>query len=59
VRTGGVAPIGHPQPVRTLIDTWLGKYNVVWAAAGHVHTVFPTSYAELIRITSGEPAEVG
>jgi prolyl-tRNA editing enzyme YbaK/EbsC (Cys-tRNA(Pro) deacylase) len=55
---GGVAPTGHPQPIRTLIDTWLDKYDVVWAAAGHVHTVFPTSFAELIRITGGEPAEV-
>ena|SRR5215472_5586208 len=56
---GGVAPVGHPQPVRTLIDTWLGKHDVVWAAAGHVHTVFPTSFDELIEITGGEPAEVG
>ncbi|HWF82407.1 MAG TPA: YbaK/EbsC family protein [Streptosporangiaceae bacterium] len=56
---GGVAPVGHPQPIRTLIDTWLDKYDVVWAAAGHAHTVFPTSFAELVRITAGEPAEVG
>lgn len=56
---GGVAPVGHPRPVRTLIDTWLDKYDEVWAAAGHVHTVFPTSYAELIRLTGAEPAEVG
>jgi len=55
---GGVAPVGHPQPVRTLIDNSLDRYDVVWAAAGHVHTVFPTSYAELVRITGGEPAEV-
>jgi hypothetical protein len=38
---------------------WLDKYDVVWAAAGHVHTVFPTSFAELIRITGGAPADVG
>jgi prolyl-tRNA editing enzyme YbaK/EbsC (Cys-tRNA(Pro) deacylase) len=56
---GGVAPVGHPQPVRTLVDTWLDKYDVVWAAAGHPHTVFPTSFAELIRITAGTPADVG
>ncbi|MBV9204427.1 MAG: YbaK/EbsC family protein [Actinobacteria bacterium] len=56
---GGVAPVGHPAPVRTLVDTWLDKYDVIWAAAGHPHTVFPTSYAELIRITNGTPAEVG
>ena len=56
---GGVAPVGHPAPVRTLVDTWLDKYDVVWAAAGHPHTVFPTSFAELIRITGGAPADVG
>jgi prolyl-tRNA editing enzyme YbaK/EbsC (Cys-tRNA(Pro) deacylase) len=57
-RIGGVAPVGHPQPVRTLVDTALADYEVVWAAGGHVHTVFPTSFAELVRITSGTPAAV-
>jgi prolyl-tRNA editing enzyme YbaK/EbsC (Cys-tRNA(Pro) deacylase) len=56
---GGVAPVGHPQPLRTLVDVWLDKYDVVWAAAGHAHTVFPTSFAELVRITGGTAAEVG
>ena len=56
---GGVAPVGHPQPLRTLVDVWLDKYDVVWAAAGHVHTVFPTSFAELIRITGGARADIG
>ena len=56
---GGVAPVGHPRPVRTLVDTWLEKYDVVWAAAGHPHTVFPTTFAELVRITAGTPADVG
>lgn len=56
---GGVAPVGHPQPLRTLVDVWLDKYDVVWAAAGHAHTVFPTSFAELVRITGGTPADVG
>ena len=56
---GGVAPVGHPSPIRTLVDTWLGKYDVIWAAAGHPHAVFPTSYDELLRITGGTPAEVG
>lgn len=55
---GGVAPVGHPEPLRTVVDTWLEPYGVVWAAAGHVHTVFPTSFAELVRITSGTPAAV-
>ncbi len=57
-RIGGVAPVGHPQPVRTLVDTALADYQVIWAAGGHVHTVFPTSFAELVRITAGTPAAV-
>jgi prolyl-tRNA editing enzyme YbaK/EbsC (Cys-tRNA(Pro) deacylase) len=56
---GGVAPVGHPAPIRTLVDAWLAKYDVVWAAAGHPHAVFPTSFDELLRITGGTPAEVG
>jgi prolyl-tRNA editing enzyme YbaK/EbsC (Cys-tRNA(Pro) deacylase) len=56
---GGVAPVGHPEPLRTLVDTWLDKYDEVWAAAGHAHTVFPTSFAELVRITAGTPADIG
>ncbi|PRX96985.1 YbaK/EbsC family protein [Allonocardiopsis opalescens] len=55
---GGVAPVGHPSPVRTLVDTWLARHPVVWAAAGHPHTVFPTSFAELVRITGGEAVDV-
>ena len=55
---GGVAPVGHPEPVRTLVDIWLERHDVVWAAAGHPHTVFPTSYTELLRMTGGTPAEV-
>ena len=56
---GGVGPVGHPAPIRTVVDTWLEKYDVIWAAAGHPHTVFPTSFAELVRITDGTPAEIG
>ncbi|MFC4532172.1 YbaK/EbsC family protein [Sphaerisporangium dianthi] len=55
---GGVAPVGHPAPIRTLVDTWLAKHEVVWAAAGHVHTIFPTTYDELLRVTGGTPTEV-
>ncbi len=55
---GGVAPVGHPAPIRTMVDLWLDKYDVVWAAGGHQNTVFPTSYAELLGLTGGEPANV-
>lgn len=56
---GGVAPVGHPEPLRTVIDIALAQYDEVWAAAGHPHCVFPTSYDELLRITGGEAAELG
>jgi prolyl-tRNA editing enzyme YbaK/EbsC (Cys-tRNA(Pro) deacylase) len=56
---GGVAPIGHPAPIGTLVDVELARYDRVWAAAGHPHAVFPTSYEELLRLTAGTAAEVG
>jgi prolyl-tRNA editing enzyme YbaK/EbsC (Cys-tRNA(Pro) deacylase) len=56
---GGVGPVGHPAPIRTLVDNWLARYDVIWAAAGHPHAVFPTSFSELMRITSGTAADVG
>ena len=56
---GGVAPLGHPEPIGTLVDIELARHEQVWAAAGHPHTVFPTTYDELLRLTGGTPAEVG
>ena len=55
---GGVAPVGHPAPVRTFVDTDLAAYDEVWAAAGHAKTVFPTTFDELVRITGGTPTAV-
>jgi prolyl-tRNA editing enzyme YbaK/EbsC (Cys-tRNA(Pro) deacylase) len=56
---GGVAPVGHLTPVDTVVDRALDRYDVVWAAAGHPRSVFPTTYAELLRMTGGVPADVG
>ena len=56
---GGVAPVGHPHPLPTLVDVELSRFDVVWAAGGHPHYVFPTHYDELLRITAGQAAEVG
>jgi prolyl-tRNA editing enzyme YbaK/EbsC (Cys-tRNA(Pro) deacylase) len=56
---GGVAPIGHPEPIGTLVDVELARHDVVWASAGHPSSVFPTSYDELLRLTAGMAAEVG
>jgi prolyl-tRNA editing enzyme YbaK/EbsC (Cys-tRNA(Pro) deacylase) len=55
---GGVAPVGHSTPVRTVIDVTLAEHLQIWAAAGHPRSVFPTSYAELLRLTGGSAIEV-
>ena len=55
---GGVAPLAHPKPLRTLVDTALAQYEEVWAAGGIPHAVFPITYPELVRVTAGDPADV-
>ena len=57
---GGVAPIGWlTSPVITLIDEALNDYEVIWAAAGHPHAVFPTTYSELLGCTNANSMMVG
>ncbi len=56
---GGVAPIGWVSPAKILIDQALDDYEVVWAAAGHPHAVYPTTFAELIECTGAAPMIVG
>ena len=56
---GGVAPVGHPAPISTLVDVELSRHEQVWAAAGHPSAVFCTSFDELLRLTAGTAAEVG
>jgi prolyl-tRNA editing enzyme YbaK/EbsC (Cys-tRNA(Pro) deacylase) len=56
---GGVAPIGWVSPATILIDQALNDYEVVWAAAGHPHAVYPTTFTELLECTSAQPMVVG
>jgi prolyl-tRNA editing enzyme YbaK/EbsC (Cys-tRNA(Pro) deacylase) len=56
---GGVAPIGHPTALITLVDSALARYDVVWAAAGHAKTVYPTTFGELLALTGGRAGELG
>ncbi len=55
---GGVAPVGHPAPVRTLVDRTLATFAEIWAAGGIPHAVVPLTYDELLKVTDGEPADV-
>jgi prolyl-tRNA editing enzyme YbaK/EbsC (Cys-tRNA(Pro) deacylase) len=55
---GGVAPLGYPKPMRTLLDRDLAQYREIWAAGGIPHAVFPTTYTELMRVTAATETEV-
>lgn len=55
---GGVAPVGHPSKVRTVVDVALAAFPVVWAGAGDEHTMFATSYHDLLTVTDGTAATV-
>ena len=56
---GGVSPVGWISAATILIDEALNDYEVVWAAAGHPHSVYPTTYYELIQCTGAQPMLVG
>lgn len=56
---GGVSPVGWVSEATIVIDLALNDYDVVWAAAGHPHTVFPTTYSELLFATNARPLVVG
>ena len=53
---GGVPPLGHAEPLLTLIDEALDAFETVWAAAGTPNAVFEITPAELLRLTGGTKA---
>jgi prolyl-tRNA editing enzyme YbaK/EbsC (Cys-tRNA(Pro) deacylase) len=55
---GGVAPLGHPQPIRTILDISLQAHPLLWAGAGDHNSMFSISYSELQRITAARPLKV-
>ena len=55
---GGVAPVGHPAPLRTAMDEGLLRFPVVWAAAGSPRAVFPVAPEELARALGVVPGAV-
>jgi prolyl-tRNA editing enzyme YbaK/EbsC (Cys-tRNA(Pro) deacylase) len=55
---GGVAPVGHPAPIRTVIDRALAAYTTIWAAGGTPHTVVPLTFEQLTGLTGGTHVQV-
>jgi prolyl-tRNA editing enzyme YbaK/EbsC (Cys-tRNA(Pro) deacylase) len=55
---GGIPPIGHAGPVRVVMDPDLGRYPVVWAAAGTSRAVFPVPPATLRVLANATVAPI-
>jgi prolyl-tRNA editing enzyme YbaK/EbsC (Cys-tRNA(Pro) deacylase) len=55
---GGVAPVGHPTRLRSVVDVALMRFSVLWAGGGDKHTMFATSFDELLALTEGTAVEV-
>ncbi len=55
---GGVAPVGHPQPIPTIVDRALAAFDQLWAAGGIPHAVFPLTYRELLLLTGGRELDI-
>ena len=55
---GGVSPVAHLNKNKVLIDASLSRYEHVYAAAGHPHTIFKISYKQLIKLTKGTEEDI-
>ncbi len=55
---GGVAPIAHLKELNILIDQSLGRFQSVFAAAGHPNSIFKIEYNQLVQMTKGEVKEI-
>lgn len=55
---GGVPPVGHREPVTTLIDRDLIEFDEIWAAAGTPNAVFRLTPSDLIALTGGTVADI-
>ncbi len=55
---GGVAPVGHPAHVRTLVDESLREHATVWAAGGTPRTIVPLTVDQLVALTDGRELRV-
>ena len=55
---GGVAPVGHPAPLRTVVDIDLAGFALLWAGGGDHHTMFSATYEDLLRLTGGQAAAI-
>ena len=55
---GGVSPIGHIKKINILVDISLSRFENIYAAAGHPHSIFKTTYKQLLQLTDGKEKDI-
>lgn len=55
---GGVPPVGHKRQIPIVIDDTLGRFEIVYAAAGSANAIFPIPYASLVKVSQGNVTDV-
>jgi len=55
---GGVSPVAHLKKIRTLVDSSLSRFENVYAAAGHPHSIFKITYKQLVKLTNGKEEDI-
>ena len=55
---GGVSPIGHIEKINILVDKSLSRFENIYAAAGHPHSIFKITYKKLLKLTEGKEEDI-
>ena len=55
---GGVPPVAHTEPLTTIIDQSLSRFETVYAAAGSPRAIFPIRYTALLALTQGKVTDI-
>src|SRR4029079_9206845 len=55
---GGIPPFGFGQSIRVVMDPDLGRFPIVWAAAGTPTAVFPVAPGTLRMLSNAHVAPI-
>ena len=55
---GGVSPVAHLKKINILVDSSLSRFENVYAAAGHPHSIFKITYKQLVKLTNGKEDDI-
>ena len=55
---GGVSPVAHLNKIKILVDSSLSRFENIYAAAGHPHSIFKITYKQLLQLTNGKEEDI-